>query len=155
MSNSPGPPPALVREVQFALRAIGMRLGRLNDAVAGLVDLKGGDIELLDHVGRVGPVSPGELAAQLHVHPATMTGILDRLEKGGWVARERDSPDRRKVKVLAIRTRGTELVRLYAPMNTAISKLCASFTTEQLTAIRDFLVGISTAAAEATDEADK
>lgn len=155
MSNSPGPPPALVREVQFALRAIGMRLGRLNDAVAGLVDLKGGDIELLDHVGRVGPVSPGELAAQLHVHPATMTGILDRLEKGGWVARERDSPDRRKVKVRAIRTRGTELVRLYAPMNTAISKLCASFTTEQLTAIRDFLVGISTAAAEATDEADK
>jgi DNA-binding MarR family transcriptional regulator len=155
MSNSPGPPPALVREVQFALRAIGMRLGRLNDAVAGLVDLKGGDIELLDHVGRVGPVSPGELAAQLHVHPATMTGILDRLEKGGWVARERDSPDRRKVKVRAIRSRGTELVRLYAPMNTAISKLCASFTTEQLTAIRDFLVGISTAAAEATDEADK
>jgi DNA-binding MarR family transcriptional regulator len=155
MSNSPGPPPALVREVQFALRAIGMRLGRLNDAVAGLVDLKGGDIELLDHVGRVGPVSPGELAAQLHVHPATMTGILDRLEKGGWVARERDSPDRRKVKVRAIRTRGSELVRLYAPMNTAISKLCASFTTEQLTAIRDFLVGISTAAAEATDEADK
>ena len=132
-----------------------MRLGRLNDAVAGLVDLKGGDIELLDHVGRVGPVSPGELAAQLHVHPATMTGILDRLEKGGWVARERDSPDRRKVKVRAIRTRGTELVRLYAPMNTAISKLCASFTTEQLTAIRDFLVGISTAAAEATDESDK
>jgi DNA-binding MarR family transcriptional regulator len=155
MSNSPGPPPALVREVQFALRAIGMRLGRLNDAVAGLVDLKGGDLELLDHVGRVGPVSPGELAAQLHVHPATMTGILDRLEKGGWVARERDSPDRRKVKVRAIRTRGTELVRLYAPMNTAISRLCASFTTEQLTAIRDFLVGISTAAAEATDEADK
>jgi DNA-binding MarR family transcriptional regulator len=155
MSNSPGPPPALVREVQFALRAIGMRLGRLNDAVAGLVDLKGGDIELLDHVGRVGPVSPGELAAQLHVHPATMTGILDRLEKGGWVARERDSPDRRKVKVRAIRTRGTELVRLYAPINTAISRLCASFTTEQLTAIRDFLVGISTAAAEATDEADK
>jgi DNA-binding MarR family transcriptional regulator len=155
MSNSPGPPPALVREVQFALRGIGTRLGRLNDAVAGLVDLKGGDIELLDHVGRVGPVSPGELAAQLHVHPATMTGILDRLEKGGWVARERDSPDRRKVKVRAIRTRGSELVRLYAPMNTAISKLCASFTTEQLTAIRDFLVGISTAAAEATDEADK
>jgi DNA-binding MarR family transcriptional regulator len=155
MPNSPTPPPALVREVQYALRAMGMRLGRLNDAVAGLVDLKGGDIELLDHIGRVGPVSPGELAAQLHVHPATMTGILDRLEKGGWIVRERDSPDRRKVQLRAIRTRGPELVRLYAPMNTAIVEICASFTTEQLTAIRDFLVGIGTAAAEATDEADK
>jgi hypothetical protein len=39
-------------------------------------------------------------------------------------------------------------------MNAAIAKICASFTTEQLTAIRDFLVGIGTAAAEATDEAD-
>ena len=155
MPNSPGPPPALVREVQFALRAMGMRLGRLNDAVAGLVDLKGGDIELLDHVGRVGPVSPGELAAQLHVHPATMTGILDRLEKGGWVVRERDSPDRRKVQLRAIRSRGPELVRLYAPMNAAIMKICASFTTEQLTAIRDFLASIGDAAAEATDETDK
>jgi DNA-binding MarR family transcriptional regulator len=155
MPSSPSPFPGLVREVQFALRAMGMRLGRLNDAVAGLVDLKGGDIELLDHVSRVGPVSPGELAAQLHVHPATMTGILDRLEKGGWIVRERDSPDRRKVQLRAIRTRGPELVRLYAPMNTAIANMCASFTTEQLTAIRDFLVGIGTAAAEATDEADK
>jgi DNA-binding MarR family transcriptional regulator len=116
--------------------------------------LKGGDIELLDHVGRVGPVSPGELAAQLHVHPATMTGILDRLEKGGWIIRERDSPDRRKVRLRAIRTRGPELVRLYAPMNTAIVKICANFTTEQLTAIRDFLVSIGDAAADATDETD-
>lgn len=132
-----------------------MRLGRLNDAVAGLVDLKGGDIELLVHVGRVGPVSPGELAAQLHVHPATMTGILDRLEKGGWIIRERDSPDRRKVRLRAIRTRGPELVRLYAPMNASIVKVCATFTTEQLTAIRDFLVNIRDAAADATDEADR
>jgi DNA-binding MarR family transcriptional regulator len=132
---------------------MGMRLGRLNDAVAGRVDLRGGDIELLDHVGRVGPVSPGELAAQLHVHPATMTGILDRLEKGGWIVRERDSPDRRKVQLTAIRGRAPELVRLYAPMNSSIAKICSSFTTEQLTAVRDFLVNIGSAAAAATDEA--
>ena len=155
MPNPPSPPSALIREVQFALRAMGMRLGRLNDAVAGLVDLKGGDIELLDHVGRVGPISPGELAAQLHIHPATMTGILDRLEKGGWIVRERDSPDRRKVQLRAIRKRGPELVRLYAPMNSAIAKICSTFTTEQLTAIRDFLVSIGNAAAHATDETDE
>jgi DNA-binding MarR family transcriptional regulator len=155
MPDSPNPPPALIREVQFALRTMGMRLGRLNDAVAGLIELKGGDIELLDHVGRVGSVSPGELASQLHIHPATMTGILDRLEKGGWIVRERDSPDRRKVQLRAIRTRAPELVRLYAPMNSAIAKICATFTTEQLTAVRDFLVSIGGAAATATDEAEK
>lgn len=155
MPNSPAPPPALIKEVQFALRAMGLRLGRLNDAVAGQVDLRGGDIELLDHVGRVGPVSPGELAAQLHVHPATMTGILDRLEKGGWIVRERDSPDRRKVQLRAVRRRAPELVRLYAPMNSSVAKICGALTTEQLTAVRDFLVSIGSAAAAATDEADR
>ena len=132
-----------------------MRLGRLNDAVAGQIDLRGGDIELLDHIGRVGPVSPGELAAQLHVHPATRTGILDRLEKGGWIVRERDSPDRRKVRLRAVRTRAPELVRLYAPMNSSIARICATLTAEQLTAVRDFLVSIESAAATATDEAER
>lgn len=154
MSDSSTPPPALVREVQLALRTMGPRLGRLNSTVAALVDLKSGDIELLDHLGRVGPVSPGELAAQLHIHPATMTGILDRLEKGGWIIRERDSPDRRKVRLRAIRTRAPELVRLYAPMNDAVMQICANFTAEQLTAIRDFLVSIGNAAAEAAGETD-
>ncbi|MEX0666849.1 MAG: MarR family transcriptional regulator [Acidimicrobiia bacterium] len=147
--------PELIRGVQFALRAMGTRLGRLNSTVAALVELKGGDIELLDHIGRVGPVSPGELAAHLQVHPATMTGILDRLQRGGWIVRERDSPDRRKVQLRAIRTRAPELVRLYAPMNASIMKICADFNSDQLVAIRNFLVSIGEAASEAAADIHK
>jgi hypothetical protein len=40
-------------------------------------------------------------------------------------------------------------------MNSSIANICATFTTEQLTAVRDFLVSIGSAAAAATDEADR
>ena len=47
-------------------------------------------------------------------HPATITGILDRLERGRWVARERDPTDRRAVVVRALRDRNAELFHLYS-----------------------------------------
>ena len=143
---------ALMQEVRLALRSLGAQLGRLNGAVGAAVELKGTDIELLDHIGRVGPVSPSELATGLHIHPATLTGILDRLEAGGWVVRERSSTDRRKVSLKALRARAPELVRLYSPMNTAITKACADLTAEQLVTIRDFLRTVSEAATLVADE---
>ena len=143
---------ALIQEVRFALRSMGAQLGRLNGTVGAEVELKAVDVELLDHIGRIGPVSPSELATTLHIHPATLTGILDRLESGGWVVRERSSEDRRKVSLKALRTRAPELVRLYAPMNTAIIKICADLTAEQLVAVRDFLRAIGEAATAAVDE---
>jgi DNA-binding MarR family transcriptional regulator len=75
-----------------------------------------------------------------------MTGILDRLEAGGWIIRERDPNDRRKVSLRVLRTRAPELVRLYSPMNSAIGAICEELTTDQLDAVHDFLVAIGTAA---------
>ena len=47
-----------------------------------------------------------------------MTGILDRLERGGRIVRERDPVDRRAVVLRATRERNPELFRLYSGMNT-------------------------------------
>ncbi len=56
-----------------------------------------------------------------------MTGILDRLERGGWIDRDRHPSDRRGVVVRAARGRGTEVLRLYlidSGMNTAMDQIC-------------------------------
>jgi len=45
-----------------------------------------------------------------------MTGVLDRLERGGWIARERDPDDRRAVVVRTLRDRYAELLRHYSGM---------------------------------------
>ena len=45
---------------------------------------------ILELINRLGPLSPSALAKEAGLHPATLTGILDRLERGGWLHRERD-----------------------------------------------------------------
>ena len=74
-----------------------MQLSLLNLHVGAHLDLKDVDLNCLDLLASHGPLSPTALARRAGLHPATMTGILDRLERGGWVARERDPSDRRAV----------------------------------------------------------
>lgn len=59
-------------------------------------------------VGRGGSATPSELAADLLLSPAGMTGRLDTLEAAGLVHRVRSTDDRRRVDV-EITERGKEL----------------------------------------------
>jgi DNA-binding MarR family transcriptional regulator len=89
------------------------------------MELRDVDLDCLDLITLNGPLSPSELARHAGLHPATMTGILDRLERAGWVARERDPADRRAVLVSALNGRSADLLRLYAPMSNSINEICA------------------------------
>jgi len=81
-----------------------------------------------------------------------MTGILDRLERGGWVVRERDPSDRRAVVVRALRDRNAELVRLYAGMNSSMNEICAGYDDAELEVLADFLRRTVDAGREATEK---
>lgn len=52
-------------------------------------------------------LSPHQLADQAGVTPATMTGLLDGMERDGFITRQNDNLDRRKIIVLLTR-KGTE-----------------------------------------------
>ncbi len=139
MNSEGSSKPALTREIQALLRDLIARLHQLNDAVGAKIELKAGDLEILDLVARHGPLSPSEVSGSTGIHPATLTGVIDRLENAGWIARVPDPDDRRRVRLEARRERGAELVRLYAPMNRSLTEICAALSPGQLEVIRDFL----------------
>src|SRR3981189_3828357 len=80
----------LTAAIKQSLRALSIQLSLLNHQVGARLALNDVDLDCLDLVARHGPLSPSALAQRAGLHPATMTGILDRLERGGWVIRERD-----------------------------------------------------------------
>lgn len=129
----------LDREVRASLRDVSIQLSLLNHQVRGQLELKGADLECLDLISREGPLSPSALARRSGLHPATMTGILDRLERGGWIVRERDPADRRAVLIRAERGRGADVLRLYAGMNSAMDQIIGGYDEAQLELLAGFL----------------
>jgi DNA-binding MarR family transcriptional regulator len=144
----------LTTAIKESMRDLNNQLSLLNHQVGAHLDLKDVDLDCLEIIGRHGPLSPSALARRAGLHPATMTGILDRLQRGGWIARERDpdASDRRAVAVRALRDRNPELFRLYAGMNTSMDEICAGYADTELELIADFLRRTTNAGRNATDE---
>jgi DNA-binding MarR family transcriptional regulator len=134
------------------MRELRNQLSLLNHQVGGHVDLKDVDLDCLELIALHGPISPSALAGRAGLHPATVTGILDRLQRGGWVARERDPCDRRAVAVRAVRGRDAELFGLYSGMSALLDKICARYTDTELELLADFLRRTTAAGRDATSE---
>jgi DNA-binding MarR family transcriptional regulator len=134
------------------LRGLRVQLSVLNHQVGTAADLRDVDLDCLDLVSNEGPISPSALSRLAGLHPATLTGILDRLEKGGWIARERDHADRRAVLVRALPDRNRDMFRLYAGMSDKMDALCSDYDTEQLELINEFLQRATVAGRQATEQ---
>jgi DNA-binding MarR family transcriptional regulator len=129
-----------------------VQLSLLNQQVGGRLELKGSDLECCELINRYGPLSPTELARRTGLHPATMTGVLDRLERGGWIARERDPADRRAVIIHLLRDRNGEVLKLYAGMNEAMDEICAGYSEDDLELLSGFLRRTADAGRAATQQ---
>lgn len=121
-----------------------MALRRLNSAfvinnrvVSARLGLKDSDLAVLDCLDQEGPQTPTELARRTHTHIATMTGILTRLERDGWIERRRVGTDRRSVEIHA--TGVERLTEMYAKTNEQLTALLDSWTPKQTGALLLFL----------------
>ncbi|HVW27381.1 MAG TPA: MarR family transcriptional regulator [Polyangiaceae bacterium] len=64
-------------------------------------------------VGRTPGISAGGLAEALHVHPSTLTGVLERLARRRLLVRKQDPSDARRA-VLELTERGKSFDRVRA-----------------------------------------
>jgi DNA-binding transcriptional ArsR family regulator len=78
-------------------REVSARMVMFHQAIAERLGLNATDHKALDLLGRAGPITAGELAELTGLTTGAITGIIDRLEKAGFVRRENDPKDRRRV----------------------------------------------------------
>ena len=141
-----------VTAVVNGVRDLRTELAVFSHRVGGHVELKDVDFDCLDVIARHGPLSPTALAARVGVHLATMTGILNRLEAGGWITRVPVVEDRRAVRVQATPDRQRELYAVLGGMNARMREICEGYTDEQLETIADFLSRTVEAGRVSSDE---
>lgn len=61
--------------------------------------LTGPQLWAIKMIGELAPVRVSDLATKMYLHPATVVGILNRLEMQGLIKRIRTNEDRRVVKI--------------------------------------------------------
>lgn len=128
-----------VAAAKSGLRDLRIELVVLNHRVGSRVELKDIDFDCLDVIARHGPLTPSALAGRLGVHLATMTGILNRLEAGSWITRDRAEDDRRAVVLTSTPDRQRELYGLFDGMNSRLDEICEEYSDEELDTIVGFL----------------
>jgi DNA-binding HxlR family transcriptional regulator len=84
-------------EFLLAIRRGGSLMQLLGQVSAERIGINATDLNCLNIVALTGSMSAGDLAKATGLTTASITGVLDRLEEGGFVRRERDAHDRRRV----------------------------------------------------------
>ena len=138
--------------ITSAMRDVRTEPALLNHRVGSRIRLRDVDFECLDVISRHGPISPTALAGRVGVHLATMTGVLDRLERGGWISRDRASDDRRAVVLVSPPDRQREVFAQFDGMNSRMAQILAGYTDDQLGTIVDFLRKTADAGRASADE---
>jgi DNA-binding MarR family transcriptional regulator len=93
-------------------------------------------------VGKRPGISAGELAEALHVHPSTLTGVLERLARRGLIARSADPDDARRT-VLRLTPRGRDYDRVRAgTVEAAVLRMLGSQQTERIAVAREVLAAL-------------
>lgn len=82
---------------------------RLRSAAAEHLGLTSADFDAVHYLASAGPVPAGRIAEAMGITTGAVTGLVDRLERAGWVERARHEVDRRQVVVQVTAARRQEL----------------------------------------------
>ncbi len=133
-------------ELLAALDREGRRTGSLGSmharAIADLAGVHPTDFEAMDVLDWTGPITAGELARRIGLTSGAVTGVIDRLERDGWVRRGTDPRDRRRVIVELVPDPphvGTAQIEAFEPLTAEMAAINDRFDDDQLQAVLDWL----------------
>ena len=100
------------------------------------------DHKCLDVIIRAGmSMTASQLADETGLSTGAITGVVDRLEKAGYVRRKRDPNDRRLVFINPLLDKAmVKLSPIFDPIKKAGRNLYSKYTDEELTLILDYII---------------
>src|SRR5690349_7913090 len=130
---------ALLQQLEQAMRRMSAQAVILSEAVAARFGLSTTELECLDLVFMRSQVTPSELARATGLSSGAMTALLDRMEAAGYLVREPDNHDRRRV-LLRVEPAALErIAQVYESLQQTMRAQWSGYSAEQLALIIGFV----------------
>jgi DNA-binding MarR family transcriptional regulator len=88
-----------ISQIMQSLRRIFKAIQDYSHEVSEKFGITGPQLWALKTISQNESLTLSELSETMYLHPSTITGVIDRLEKKGYVTRNRDKVDRRVIYV--------------------------------------------------------
>jgi DNA-binding MarR family transcriptional regulator len=128
----------LIAELNRAMRDASGQGLLYSQAVAIRLGINSIDLECLDIIAARGSMTAAELAAATGLTQGTIAGVVERLEREGFVARERDASDRRRILLRTLPAVEERVTPLFAPMQRAAEEALTAYGEDDLALLLDF-----------------
>lgn len=126
-------------EITSLVRSLGTRVVLYQQYISELLNVYSHDFTTIDILKETGPITAGELAQRVGLTTGSVTSLVDRLEKRGYLTRERHPRDRRKVIIVPHYEEKTEVQNVFSNLNENMLSLSAQYTEKELLIIKRFL----------------
>jgi DNA-binding MarR family transcriptional regulator len=114
-----------------------------HEAVAARLGINPTDLRCLGLIGHEPGLTPTRLAELTGLTTGAVTGVLDRLERAGFVRREPDPEDRRRLTVRVNPERMGELAEYFQPLIARAVELSADWTPKARRDLMRYLEGFA------------
>src|ERR687892_137086 len=143
----------LIQNIIDKFREISTEAVMFHQAVADELGLYITDHKCMDIIHRFGAMPAGRLGEMTGLTTGAITGMIDRLEKAGYVRRANDPKDRRKTIVEPIRNKKLEkkIEKIFTPLHERMYRFLSSYAGGDLS----FLIDVMTKLIEQTREESK
>ncbi len=129
----------LIEEFFQASREQSTAVVLFHSAISEKLGLGVTDYKTLDLLVRLGPLTPKAIVEHTGLTSGSVTSLIDRLERKGFVTRVRDIKDRRSIIVEPQLERGMEALPYLESLGQAATDLLDNYTNEQIKVICNFL----------------
>jgi DNA-binding MarR family transcriptional regulator len=140
----------LVEEVLLRARELSTETVMFHTAISGTRGLSAVESKVLDYLARFGPQTPKELARLSGLAPASVTAMVDRLERKGIVSRRPHPEDRRKVLIALDEQAIARDLHLWNHLVAGMHELCGRYSDDELRTIVGFVEAATALTHEST-----
>lgn len=112
-----------------------------HQAVADRLGLNVTGHKCLESVNRLEQITPGDLARHTGLTTGAVTGVVDRLERTGYVVRERSTADRRQVLLRGRPDAAQRVYQVLEPVAHSIAEVTSRYSEKELAVIHRYLAG--------------